>query len=62
LLTHFGSLKRLRQASIDDIVAVAGIGRGTAAAIVAALAESSRRSTPAVNVSTGEVFDDDHIR
>ena len=62
LLTHFGSLKRLRQASIEDIVAVPGIGPSTAAAIAAALAEPSRRSAPPVNVSTGEVLEDDDGR
>jgi excinuclease ABC subunit C len=48
LLTRFGSLKRLRSASVDDLAAVPGIGRGTAAAIVAALHEqASERTGPA---------------
>ncbi|GAA0244093.1 excinuclease ABC subunit UvrC [Cryptosporangium japonicum] len=38
LLRQFGSLKRLRQASADELVSVPGIGRRTAEAIVAALA------------------------
>ncbi|MFB9318461.1 excinuclease ABC subunit UvrC [Cryptosporangium minutisporangium] len=38
LLRQFGSLKRLRQASADELVTVPGIGRRTAEAIVAALA------------------------
>jgi excinuclease ABC subunit C len=38
LLHQFGSLKRLRQASVDELVTVPGIGRRTAEAIIAALA------------------------
>jgi len=37
LLTRFGSLKRLRAASVDDLAEVPGIGRHTAESIVAAL-------------------------
>ncbi|GAB3146047.1 excinuclease ABC subunit UvrC [Microbispora hainanensis] len=37
LLRHFGSVKRLREASADEIREVPGIGRATAEAIVAAL-------------------------
>ncbi len=58
LLTRFGSLKRLRQAGIDDVMSVPGIGRRTAESIVAALAEPDRQSLPAVNVTTGELLDD----
>ncbi|HEY2984822.1 MAG TPA: excinuclease ABC subunit UvrC [Jatrophihabitantaceae bacterium] len=57
LLAHFGSIKRLRQAGVDDVEAVPGIGHKTAEAIVAALADTARGSTPAVNVTTGEVLD-----
>ena len=38
LLKHFGSLKRLSAATVDEIVEVPGIGRRTAEAVVAALA------------------------
>ncbi|MGH3737843.1 MAG: excinuclease ABC subunit UvrC [Micromonosporaceae bacterium] len=38
LLKQFGSLKRLKAASIDEIATVPGIGRRTAAAVAAALA------------------------
>ena len=55
LLAHFGSLKRLRQANIDEVAAVPGIGRKTAESIVGGLAPSS--ATPAMNVTTGEVLD-----
>ncbi|MDI2027351.1 excinuclease ABC subunit UvrC [Saccharopolyspora sp. TS4A08] len=41
LLKHFGSVKRLRQASVEDIVAVPGIGRSTAETVHAALAEGT---------------------
>ncbi|MEV4328384.1 helix-hairpin-helix domain-containing protein, partial [Microbispora rosea] len=37
LLRHFGSVKRLREASAEEIREVPGIGRATAEAIVAAL-------------------------
>jgi Excinuclease ABC subunit C len=39
LLAHFGSVKRLAAADVDEIVKVPGIGRRTAEAIVAALAD-----------------------
>jgi excinuclease ABC subunit C len=39
LLRHFGSLKRLRAASVEEIVEVPGIGRRTAEAILAALGD-----------------------
>ncbi|TDC93212.1 excinuclease ABC subunit UvrC [Saccharopolyspora aridisoli] len=41
LLKHFGSVKKLRQASVEDIVAVPGIGRNTAETVHAALAEGT---------------------
>ena len=37
LVTHFGSLARLRQASVEEITAVPGIGVATAAAVLDAL-------------------------
>jgi Nuclease subunit of the excinuclease complex len=58
LLRRFGSLKRLRAASLDEIAEVPGIGPRTAAAIVAALAAPTD-AVPAVNVTTGEVLDAD---
>jgi excinuclease ABC subunit C len=61
LMRRFGSLKRLRAASVEDIVEVPGIGRRTAEAIVAALA-SAPRPAPAVNVTTGEVLDDELVQ
>ncbi|HJQ42903.1 MAG TPA: excinuclease ABC subunit UvrC [Jatrophihabitantaceae bacterium] len=57
LLTHFGSVKRLRAATVDELQEVPGIGRRTAETIAAALAEPSRTTAPAVNVTTGEILD-----
>jgi excinuclease ABC subunit C len=39
LLKHFGSLRKLRTASIEQIIAVPGVGRRTAEAVLAALAD-----------------------
>ncbi len=60
LLRHFGSVKRLRAASQDEVAEVAGIGPQTAAAIVRALAEPAVGdpvAVAAVNVTTGEILD-----
>jgi excinuclease ABC subunit C len=55
LLKTFGSLKRLRAATVDELVEVPGVGRRTAEAIVAALADTPE-AAPAVNVTTGEIL------
>ena len=50
LVTHFGSLARLRQASVEEITAVPGIGAATAAAVLEALrgaTDSAGPDTPA---------------
>ncbi|MEP6665114.1 MAG: excinuclease ABC subunit UvrC [Nocardioidaceae bacterium] len=57
LLRHFGSLKKLKAASIDDIAALPGFGRRTGESISAALALSAKAATPAVNTATGEIID-----
>ncbi|PBC77322.1 excinuclease ABC subunit C [Streptomyces sp. TLI_235] len=57
LLKHFGSLKRLRAATVDELCAVPGIGRRTAETVAAALA-SRPSAAPAVNTATGEIIDD----
>jgi excinuclease ABC subunit C len=44
LLRRFGSLKRLSAASVEEIAEVPGIGRRTAAAIVAALAPAAEET------------------
>jgi len=56
LLRHFGSLKRLREATPEQVAEVPGIGPRTAEAVVAALA---REAPPAggVNLATGEILD-----
>lgn len=55
LLAHFGSLKKLRAASADEIAQVKGIGPGLAQTVADALA--SDRPSPAVNTATGEIID-----
>jgi excinuclease ABC subunit C len=55
LLRHFGSLKRLRSATVEEITAVPGFGTRTAEAVAVALAEESRRPSVAVNTTTGEI-------
>ncbi|MDP9092022.1 MAG: excinuclease ABC subunit UvrC [Actinomycetota bacterium] len=57
LMAHFGSVKRLRAASMDDLLAVPGIGRHTAESIRSAL--GSAAAPPAINMSTGEILDAD---
>ncbi|MEV8550410.1 excinuclease ABC subunit UvrC [Streptomyces glaucescens] len=57
LIKHFGSVKRLRSATIDQICEVPGIGRKTAETIAAALARAVP-AAPAVNTATGEIMDD----
>ncbi|MDQ3104673.1 MAG: excinuclease ABC subunit UvrC [Actinomycetota bacterium] len=62
LLSRFGSLKRLRAASVDEVAEVPGVGRRTAEAVVATLAPGAEKvtaSTAAVNTATGEILDDD---
>ncbi|MGW4645637.1 excinuclease ABC subunit UvrC [Kitasatospora sp. NPDC004289] len=57
LLKHFGSLKKLRAATVEEICEVPGIGRRTAETVVAALAVRTP-AAPAVNTATGEIIDD----
>ncbi|ARF71947.1 excinuclease ABC subunit C [Kitasatospora albolonga] len=58
LIKHFGSVKKLRQATIEEICEVPGIGRRTAESVAAALA-SAAPAAPAVNTATGEIMEDD---
>ena len=44
LVTHFGSVARIRQASVEEITAVPGIGTTTAAAVLAALGSEVDRA------------------
>jgi excinuclease ABC subunit C len=57
LIKHFGSVKKLRSATIDQICEVPGIGRKTAETIAVALAQAAP-AAPAVNTATGEIMDD----
>ncbi len=65
LLTRFGSLKRLRAATAEEVAEVPGIGRRTAEAVVEALrtdaqpgSTSASSPTPAINTATGELLDE----
>jgi excinuclease ABC subunit C len=55
LLKRFGSLKRLRTATVDELAEVPGIGPQTAQAIVRALADAPAAG-PAVDMATGEIL------
>ena len=56
LIKHFGSLKKLRAATADQIAEVPGIGPATAAAIAEAVAQQrAGGQTVAVNTATGEI-------
>ncbi|MFF9404525.1 excinuclease ABC subunit UvrC [Streptomyces anandii] len=57
LIKHFGSVKKLRSATIDQIREVPGIGRKTAETIAVALAQAAP-AAPAVNTATGEIMED----
>ncbi|WP_353082020.1 excinuclease ABC subunit UvrC [Tessaracoccus lapidicaptus] len=52
LLTYFGSLRKLRLASVDEIAAVPGFGPTLAATVKAAVAGTGGE---AINLTTGEV-------
>jgi excinuclease ABC subunit C len=60
LLKHFGSVKAVRAASVDELAAVPGLGRSTAQALHEAIAQRSRSSArpAAVNTATGELLED----
>ncbi|MEU5250120.1 excinuclease ABC subunit UvrC [Streptomyces longwoodensis] len=58
LIRHFGSVKKLRGATIEQICEVPGIGRKTAETIAAVLAQAVPGG-PAVNTATGEIIEDE---
>ncbi|GAA3035550.1 excinuclease ABC subunit UvrC [Streptomyces glomeratus] len=58
LVKHFGSVKKLRSATIDQIQEVPGIGRKTAETIAVALAQAAP-AAPAVNTATGEIMEEE---
>ncbi|MFG1950789.1 excinuclease ABC subunit UvrC [Micromonospora sp. NPDC048830] len=53
LLRHFGSLKRLAAASVEEITEVPGVGRRTAEAIMAALNPDADAPAPAASAPAG---------
>jgi excinuclease ABC subunit C len=57
LLKHFGSLKRLRSATVEEICQVPGIGRHTAETVAVTLAAAAP-AAPAVNTATGEIIEE----
>ena len=57
LLKHFGSVKRLREASVEQIREVPGIGPSLAGTIAVRLHDPATQAAPAVNVTTGELLD-----
>ena len=59
LVTHFGSLARIRQASIQEITAVPGIGAATATAVLAALGGPVERGG---SDASGDAVGDDSQR
>ncbi|MGH3315736.1 MAG: helix-hairpin-helix domain-containing protein, partial [Nocardioidaceae bacterium] len=58
LLKHFGSLKKLRAASVDEIAQVPGVGLHTAHSVAQALVQPAGGGTTTVNTATGEILDD----
>ena len=56
LVTHFGSVARLKQATVEEITAVPGIGATTAKAVLEAL------GAPAESGAPGPIIDDDRSR
>jgi excinuclease ABC subunit C len=53
LVTHFGSLARLKQASVEEITSVPGIGLATAKAVLDALGVETETDAPR------QIIDDD---
>ena len=60
LITHFGSLRKLRAAEVEEIAQVPGIGPRTADAIRTAVARTAeeRQTGAAINMTTGEILED----
>jgi excinuclease ABC subunit C len=55
LMKQFGSVKRIRAATVDEVAKVPGIGRATAESIVTQLAQAKPAS--AINMTTGEIVE-----
>jgi len=56
LLARFGSLRKLRAATVAEIAQVPGVGPELAQRVVEALAANAADREPAVNMATGEVI------
>jgi excinuclease ABC subunit C len=61
LLKHFGSLKRLASASVDEISEVPGVGRHTAEAVHAVLSADSGAAAGALGSGAGESVGADSV-
>jgi excinuclease ABC subunit C len=57
LLKHFGSVKKVRLAGVEEIREVPGIGPALAETIHRTLNDQRHTAAPAVNLTTGEVLD-----
>ena len=57
LLRHFGSVKALRAASVEQIREVPGIGPALGATIHMTLHHPATQTAPALNLTTGELLD-----
>ena len=57
LLSHFGSVKKMRAATVEELCEVKGIGTVLATAIHAHLTRASADEVPAVNYTTGEILE-----
>lgn len=57
LLRHFGSVKRIRAATLDELGEVKGIGPTLAETIQREL--TGAPAEPTVNLMTGEIIDDE---
>jgi excinuclease ABC subunit C len=62
LIKHFGSLKKLREATVEEIAMVPGVGPRTASAIKDAVARSKDKTVPgsavSINTATGEIIEE----
>lgn len=61
LLRHFGSVKKVRAASVEELQVVPGIGPALATSLAAQLSQKGTPA-PAVNLMTGEVIDEEEQR
>ena len=60
LISRFGSLRKIRAATVEEIAQVPGIGLRTAEAIVGALSPEGqdKRPTVTINTATGEIIEE----